>query len=118
MGVPPGSRKRPHPMAERIAAARVSSFHLRGFAAAFRAFKRDEQAFHCKIVAAVNIEHSKERKKFSAVRVLAERRLNLLQLRSFGRVFNDPAFQFQLVADRVGAFEILGLFCEPILASS
>src|ERR1017187_7657089 len=34
---------------------------------------------------------------------------NLLQLWPLGRVFNNPAFGLQFVADRVGAFEILRL---------
>ena len=44
MGVPPGSRSSADAMAERAQPLR-QQFHLRGFAAAFRAFEGDEQAF-------------------------------------------------------------------------
>ena len=45
--------KRPHPVAERVEPLR-EQLHLRGFAAAFRAFKGDEQVFHYEFG---NIEH-------------------------------------------------------------
>ena len=44
MGVPPGSRNSAHAMAE-CAQPLGQQRNLRGFAAAFRAFERDEQAF-------------------------------------------------------------------------
>src|SRR5262245_23287972 len=42
------------------------------------------------------------------------RTLQLLQLRTFRGIFDDPAFSFQLLADCVGAFEVLRFFgCGP-----